>query len=84
MGAPGSGSSPGVDPARTSTTASTSRAGLGTPIRAAATGVVAYVGWNPWDREGRAYIVIIGHAGGLVTATGTSCLRAARGRVGRA
>jgi murein DD-endopeptidase MepM/ murein hydrolase activator NlpD len=45
-------------------------AGLGTPIRAAATGVVAYVGWNPWDHEGRAYIVVIGHAGGFVTRYG--------------
>jgi murein DD-endopeptidase MepM/ murein hydrolase activator NlpD len=42
----------------------------GTPIRAAATGVVAYVGWNPWDHEGRAYIVVIGHAGGFVTRYG--------------
>jgi murein DD-endopeptidase MepM/ murein hydrolase activator NlpD len=43
---------------------------LGTPIRAAATGVVAYVGWNPWDHEGRAYIVVIGHGGGFVTRYG--------------
>jgi murein DD-endopeptidase MepM/ murein hydrolase activator NlpD len=42
----------------------------GTPIRAAATGVVAYVGWNPWDHAGRAYIVVIGHAGGFVTRYG--------------
>jgi murein DD-endopeptidase MepM/ murein hydrolase activator NlpD len=42
----------------------------GTPIRAAATGVVAYVGWNPWDHEGRAYIVVIAHAGGFVTRHG--------------
>ena len=32
-----------------------------------ATGYVAYVGWNPWDGRRRAYIVIIGHAGGYET-----------------
>jgi murein DD-endopeptidase MepM/ murein hydrolase activator NlpD len=42
----------------------------GTPIRAAATGVVAYVGWNPWDQEGRAYIVVVAHPGGFVTRYG--------------
>jgi murein DD-endopeptidase MepM/ murein hydrolase activator NlpD len=42
----------------------------GAPIRAAATGVVAYVGWNPWDRGRRAFMVVIGHAGGFETLYG--------------
>ncbi|CAN5737591.1 hypothetical protein BH23CHL8_BH23CHL8_23550 [soil metagenome] len=37
----------------------------GTRIVASATGVVAYVGWSPWDRGRRAFIVIIGHPGGF-------------------
>lgn len=36
----------------------------GTAIRSVAQGVVAYVGWNPWDSEGRAFIVVIGHPDG--------------------
>ncbi len=36
-------------------------------MRASASGYVAYVGWNPWDRGRRAFIVIIGHAGGYET-----------------
>ncbi len=29
----------------------------GSAIRAAAIGVVSYVGWNPWDKEGRAFMI---------------------------
>jgi len=36
----------------------------GARVRASATGYVAYVGWNPWDEGPRAFVVIIGHAGG--------------------
>jgi murein DD-endopeptidase MepM/ murein hydrolase activator NlpD len=39
----------------------------GTPIRAAAVGVVSYVGWNPWDHRPRAFVVVIAHPGGLET-----------------
>jgi murein DD-endopeptidase MepM/ murein hydrolase activator NlpD len=42
----------------------------GAPIRAAAFGVVTYVGWNPWDQEGRAFVVVITHAGRYETAYG--------------
>jgi murein DD-endopeptidase MepM/ murein hydrolase activator NlpD len=38
---------------------------VGTRVRAAADGYVAYAGWNPWDRGRRSWIVIIGHAEGL-------------------
>jgi murein DD-endopeptidase MepM/ murein hydrolase activator NlpD len=55
----------------------------GSRIRAAAEGVVAYAGWNPWDGERRAYIVIIGHRGGFQTVYGH--LRPIRkARVGKA
>lgn len=37
---------------------------VGTKVKAAADGYVAYAGWSPWDTGDRAYIVIIGHAGG--------------------
>ncbi len=38
----------------------------GTPIRAAAAGVVAFVGYNPYEaRKDAAWIVAIGHANGL-------------------
>jgi murein DD-endopeptidase MepM/ murein hydrolase activator NlpD len=40
--------------------------GLGTPIRASDFGVVAFVGWNPYDSD-PAYMVIIGHGGGYTT-----------------
>ena len=40
---------------------------LGTPIRAAAVGVVSYIGWNPWDHEQRAFMVVVAHPGGLET-----------------
>ena len=39
----------------------------GTRVRAAADGFVAYVGRNPWDNGERAFVVIIGHAGGYET-----------------
>jgi murein DD-endopeptidase MepM/ murein hydrolase activator NlpD len=42
----------------------------GTRIGSVATGVVAYAGWNPWDGEGRAFIVVIGHADGYVSRYG--------------
>jgi murein DD-endopeptidase MepM/ murein hydrolase activator NlpD len=44
--------------------------GYGTPVRAAAVGVVAYAGWNPWDERGRAWIVVIVHPDGFVTRYG--------------
>ncbi len=40
--------------------------GLGTPVRASDFGVVAFVGWNPYDSD-PAYMVIIGHGGGYTT-----------------
>ncbi len=39
----------------------------GTKVKASADGFVAYVGWSPWDDGARAYIVVIGHAGGYET-----------------
>jgi murein DD-endopeptidase MepM/ murein hydrolase activator NlpD len=42
----------------------------GTPVRASATGVVAYVGRNPWDEGRRAYVVILVHRGGYETLYG--------------
>ena len=39
----------------------------GTRVHASAAGYVAYVGWNPWDRGRRAFVVIIGHARGIET-----------------
>ena len=42
----------------------------GTRIGTVATGVIAYVGWNPWDAEGRAFIVVVGHADGYVSRYG--------------
>jgi len=42
----------------------------GTPIRAAAFGVVSYIGWNPWDEHGRAFMVVVAHVGGLETLYG--------------
>jgi murein DD-endopeptidase MepM/ murein hydrolase activator NlpD len=44
--------------------------GYGTRIRAVAVGVVAYAGWNPWDTEGRAFVVDIVHPGGYVSRYG--------------
>jgi murein DD-endopeptidase MepM/ murein hydrolase activator NlpD len=45
-------------------------AGYGAPVKAAAVGVVAYVGWNPWDSGKRAMIVVVGHPDGFVTRYG--------------
>ena len=39
----------------------------GALVRASANGVVAYVGFNPWDRQKRAFMVLIAHRGGLIT-----------------
>lgn len=39
---------------------------MGTPIRAGDDGVVAFVGWNPYDSD-PAYMVIIGHSGGYTS-----------------
>ena len=39
-------------------------------IHAAADGVVAYAGWNPWDEEGRAWIMVLSHPDGYVTRYG--------------
>ena len=39
----------------------------GARVHASADGFVAYVGWNPWDRGRRAFVVIIGHAQGIET-----------------
>jgi len=36
----------------------------GMRVRASASGFVAYVGWNPWDRGKRSYVVIVGHTRG--------------------
>ena len=56
-----------------STTGSTSARRAGTRIGTVATGVIAYAGWNPWDAEGRAFIVVIGHADGYVSRYGHLC-----------
>ncbi len=42
----------------------------GTPIRAAAFGVVSYIGWNPWDENGRAFMIVVTHASGYETLYG--------------
>ncbi len=42
----------------------------GAPVRAMAFGVVTYVGWNPWDQHGRAFMVVVTHAGGHETLYG--------------
>ncbi|MEX1335769.1 MAG: M23 family metallopeptidase [Candidatus Limnocylindrales bacterium] len=42
----------------------------GAPIRSMAFGVVTYVGWNPWDEHGRAFMVVVTHAGGYETLYG--------------
>lgn len=42
----------------------------GAPIRSMAFGVVTYVGWNPWDQHGRAFMVVVTHAGGYETLYG--------------
>jgi murein DD-endopeptidase MepM/ murein hydrolase activator NlpD len=57
-------------------------AGSGSPIRAAADGVVAFAGWNPWDEGGRAWIMVVSHPDGYVTRYG-HLLPGARVRVGQ-
>jgi len=42
----------------------------GTPVRSIAAGVVAYSGWNPYDQEGRAWVVDVVHADGYVSRYG--------------
>jgi murein DD-endopeptidase MepM/ murein hydrolase activator NlpD len=42
----------------------------GAPVRSMAFGVVTYVGWNPWDQHGRAFMVVVTHAGGYETLYG--------------
>jgi murein DD-endopeptidase MepM/ murein hydrolase activator NlpD len=42
----------------------------GTPIRAAAVGIVSYIGWNPWDEKRRAFMVVVAHPGGYETLYG--------------
>ncbi len=44
--------------------------GYGSRIHAAADGVVAYAGWNPWDEGGRAWIMVVSHPDGYVTRYG--------------
>ncbi|MEO7117950.1 MAG: M23 family metallopeptidase, partial [Candidatus Limnocylindrales bacterium] len=39
----------------------------GTPILAAASGVIAFVGFNPYEQTDPAFVVVIGHAGGVTT-----------------
>jgi murein DD-endopeptidase MepM/ murein hydrolase activator NlpD len=39
----------------------------GTPIRAAGDGVVAFVGWNKWDRSNPAFVVMIAHGNDINT-----------------
>ncbi len=43
---------------------------LGTPVRAAAVGVISYIGWNPWDHRQRAFMVVVAHPNGLETLYG--------------
>ncbi len=40
--------------------------GSGTPIYAAASGIVAFIGWNPYEYN-PAFIVVIAHGGGIST-----------------
>ncbi len=54
----------------------------GTPIRAAAVGVVSYIGWNPWDQNGRAFMIVVAHPGGYETLYG-HVLPTRRVRVGQ-
>ncbi len=42
----------------------------GSTVRASADGYIAYVGRNPWDTGSRAFVVLIGHAGGFETVYG--------------
>lgn len=54
----------------------------GTPIRAAAVGVVSYIGWNPWDEKQRAFMIVVAHPGGYETLYG-HVLPTRRVRVGQ-
>jgi murein DD-endopeptidase MepM/ murein hydrolase activator NlpD len=54
----------------------------GTAIRAAAVGVVSYIGWNPWDQHGRAFMIVVAHPGGYETLYG-HVLPTRRVRVGQ-
>jgi murein DD-endopeptidase MepM/ murein hydrolase activator NlpD len=54
----------------------------GTPVRASAVGVVAYVGWSPLGHGNRAFIVVLGHPGGYETLYG-HMLPVRRVRVGQ-
>ncbi len=54
----------------------------GAPIRAAAVGVVSYIGWNPWDQHGRAFMIVVAHPGGYETLYG-HVLPTRRVRVGQ-
>jgi murein DD-endopeptidase MepM/ murein hydrolase activator NlpD len=54
----------------------------GAPIRAAAYGVVSYVGWNPWDEHGRAFMVVVAHGSGYETLYG-HCLPSRNVRIGQ-
>ena len=40
--------------------------GSGTPVRASASGVVAFIGWNPWESV-PAFMIVIAHGGNLST-----------------
>jgi murein DD-endopeptidase MepM/ murein hydrolase activator NlpD len=54
----------------------------GSPVRSAAVGVVSYVGWNPWDQHGRAFMIVVAHPGGYETLYG-HVLPTRRVRVGQ-
>ena len=54
----------------------------GSPIRSAAVGVVSYIGWNPWDQHGRAFMIVVAHPGGYETLYG-HVLPTRRVRVGQ-
>jgi murein DD-endopeptidase MepM/ murein hydrolase activator NlpD len=54
----------------------------GSPIRSAAIGVVSYIGWNPWDQHGRAFMIVVAHPGGYETLYG-HVLPTRRVRVGQ-
>jgi murein DD-endopeptidase MepM/ murein hydrolase activator NlpD len=56
--------------------------GYGSRVSTAADGVVAFAGWNPWDEQGRAWIMVVSHPDGFVTRYG-HLLPGAIARVGR-
>jgi murein DD-endopeptidase MepM/ murein hydrolase activator NlpD len=57
-------------------------ASRGSAVRAAAVGVVSYIGWNPWDQQARAFIIVVAHPGGYETVYG-HVLPTRRVRVGQ-